>query len=122
MIGYKNLPPYIQYFINRRFHPYKYFTTAYIDNIIVFSNIKEEYFKYLRLILEFFKNINFNIVIKKSFVTYLSIRFCDYRMTGFSLAITEEYIKGSRNLKILENLANFKKYINIGNFLKKFVL
>ncbi|KHE82476.1 hypothetical protein GE21DRAFT_1213490, partial [Neurospora crassa] len=60
----------------------------YIDNIIVFSNIAEDYFKHLQIIFKLFKDINFNIILKKSFVAYPSVYLLDYYVDGLNITIT----------------------------------
>ncbi|KHE78626.1 hypothetical protein GE21DRAFT_1222873, partial [Neurospora crassa] len=64
----------------------------YIDNIIVFSNIAEDHLKYLEIIFKLFKEINFNIILKKLFIAYLSIYLFSYYIDSLGIAIITDCI------------------------------
>ncbi|KHE79154.1 hypothetical protein GE21DRAFT_1221620, partial [Neurospora crassa] len=71
---------------------YRVFAVGYIDDIIVFNNIAEDYFKYLEIILKLFKEINFNIVPKKLFVVYLFVHLFSYCVDNLGITIITDYI------------------------------
>ncbi|KHE79239.1 hypothetical protein GE21DRAFT_1221416, partial [Neurospora crassa] len=85
-------------FIDYKLYLYRIFVTRYINNIIVFSNITEDYLKYLEIIFKLFKDINLNIVLKKSFVAYLFIQLLSYYIDGLSIATTTDRITIIRNI------------------------
>ncbi|KHE79243.1 hypothetical protein GE21DRAFT_1221407, partial [Neurospora crassa] len=74
------------------------FIASYIDNIIVFNDTANNYLKYFKVIFKLFKNINFNITIKKSFVVYLSVRLLRYCINGLGIVIITDRIVIIRNI------------------------
>ena len=50
LIGFKNLPAYIQRFIDKVLRPYQEFTKAFINNIIIFSKTFKDHKRYLNKI------------------------------------------------------------------------
>ncbi|MCV5117191.1 hypothetical protein OFC47_27600, partial [Escherichia coli] len=50
------------------------FYCAFINNIIIASNIAEEYLKYLDLIFSLFISKNISISLKKLFISYPSVK------------------------------------------------
>ncbi|KAK3498109.1 hypothetical protein B0T13DRAFT_399176, partial [Neurospora crassa] len=77
---------------------YRIFAVGYINNIIIFSNITKDYLKYLEIIFKLFKKINLNIVLKKSFITYLLNRLLSYYIDGLGITIITDYIVTIRNI------------------------
>jgi len=53
LFGLANTPSSFQYFINNTLRPYlDVFCTAYINNILIYSNNLAEYWKHVKLILQ----------------------------------------------------------------------
>ena len=51
--GLINAPGSFQYFVNNTLHPYlDVFYTAYINNILIYSNNLAKYWKYVKLVLQ----------------------------------------------------------------------
>ncbi|KHE78765.1 hypothetical protein GE21DRAFT_1222523, partial [Neurospora crassa] len=56
------------------------------------------YLKYFELILKFFKDINLNIAIKKSFIAYLSVYLLGYYINRLNIIIITDRIIVIRNI------------------------
>ena len=56
-----------------RLYKFRRFYRAYINDIIIFSRMVEEYIRYVLAILKLFEDINLGINPKKSFFGFLSI-------------------------------------------------
>ena len=52
---------------------YKFFAKYYVDDIVIFSKIFEEYIEYLNTILGLFDRFNITLKDIKTFLNYLSI-------------------------------------------------
>jgi hypothetical protein len=68
---------------------YKTFCRAFIDDIVVFSNLFEDYVKYLEIVFQLFTNKNIAISPKKSFVGYPSVELLGFYVDVFGLATTD---------------------------------
>lgn len=83
---------YTSRFIDRKFYLYYIFTAGYINDIIIFSDIAMDYFKYLKIIFKFFEEIDFNITLTKLFVVYPSVRLLNYYINTLRIVIIIDYI------------------------------
>jgi len=61
VMGYKNLLAYVQRQIDRLLRAHQAFARAYIDNIVIFSAIMEDYIQYLRTVFSLFVKFNISI-------------------------------------------------------------
>ncbi len=86
---------------------YKLLVRYYIDDIIIFSKIFEEYIKYFDIILELFDRLGIMIKKIKIFLDYPLIILLGQRVNEFDIAIFKKRTTVIRNLifsKILKNL------------------
>ena len=74
IIRYKNSLAYIQRQINRLLREYREYARAYIDDIIIFLIILENYIRYLRAIFKLFIKYNIIINLKKTFIDYFFVK------------------------------------------------
>ena len=77
---------------------YKFFIRYYVDDIVIFSKIFEEYIEYLNTILGLFDWLNMTLKDIKTFLNYLFIILLEQRVDGFKILISEERIVVIRNL------------------------
>ena len=67
-----------QNYINNVLHEYlDDFYTIYIDNILIYNENRKEHIRHVRLILQRFKNINFQINIQKCSFEITEIKYLD---------------------------------------------
>ncbi len=72
---------------------YNKYCQTFLDNIVIYNNIEKKYLKYLKTIFALFKEKEILVSSKKLFISYLSIKFLDFKVNTFKLSNTESYIK-----------------------------
>ena len=92
--------------------PYKPFIRYYIDYIIIFSKIFEEYVKYLDIILRLFDRLGIMIKEVKIFLGYLLIILLDQRVNGFNIIISKKRTTAIRNLTFPKILKDLETYLD----------
>src|SRR6266511_4486134 len=97
--------------IDSIFRSYKPFARCYIDDIIIFSKIFEEYVKYFDIILGLFDRLGMMIKGVKIFLDYLLIILLGQRVNGFGIATSEEWTVAIRNLAFLKMLKDLETYL-----------
>jgi len=60
-MGYKNSPAYVQRQMDRLLRAYQAFARVYIDDVVIFLVIIEDYIQYLRVVLSLFVKFNISI-------------------------------------------------------------
>ncbi|AEO55545.1 hypothetical protein MYCTH_2052169, partial [Thermothelomyces thermophilus ATCC 42464] len=95
------------------FLKYRYFVRVYINNIIIFSRIEEEYLQYLRTIYKILDKTYIHISIAKSFIDYLAIRLLRYIINSKSITKTDDRITAFKKLKFLDTLDSLEYYLRI---------
>jgi hypothetical protein len=77
IIEYKGSPPYIQRIMDIILRPYRQFARCYVDDIVIFFKIFEEYIEYLNIIFELFNRIGITFKDSKIYLDYPSIIFLE---------------------------------------------
>ncbi|AEO55087.1 hypothetical protein MYCTH_2054232, partial [Thermothelomyces thermophilus ATCC 42464] len=95
------------------FLKYHYFVKVYINDIIIFSKIEEEYLKYLYTIYEILNKAYIYISVAKSFIGYLAVRLLRYIVNGKGITKTDDRIATFKKLKFLDTLDNLEHYLRI---------
>lgn len=72
-LGHCNASVYRWYVVDRLHKDYKVYARAFIDNIIVFSGILEDYKLYLYISFSLFNELSILISLKKLFTSYLEV-------------------------------------------------
>ena len=91
-IGFKNLPAFIQRYIDRLFFKHRNFVRVYINDIIIFNNTPEEYIRYLKIVLKIIDENRLNISAAKSFIGYLYVRLLGLISNGIGRSRTNDRI------------------------------
>ncbi len=89
-IKFTNSFLYIQYFINRTLKTYNNYYRIFIDNIIIFSDIFNNYIEYLKDIFSLFREKNININLKKSYIKYPTIELLGYYIDTLKIYSIED--------------------------------
>ncbi|KHE78277.1 hypothetical protein GE21DRAFT_1223804, partial [Neurospora crassa] len=77
------------------------FYYTFINNIIIFSNNKNDYIKYLKTIFELFIYKGITILLKKSFLGFLNVELLKFRIDSLGLFNTKDRIIVFKALKFL---------------------
>ncbi|AEO57335.1 hypothetical protein MYCTH_2061788, partial [Thermothelomyces thermophilus ATCC 42464] len=95
------------------FLKYYHFIRVYINDIIIFSKIEEEYLEYLYTIYKILNKAYIHISITKSFIGYLAIRLLRYIVNGKGITKTDDRITAFKKLKFLDILNSLEHYLRI---------
>ncbi|KAK3498102.1 uncharacterized protein B0T23DRAFT_309579, partial [Neurospora hispaniola] len=71
---------------------------AFIDNIIITSDIAKDYLKYFNTIFTLFIKKNILISLKKSFINFLNVKLLGFCINALGLTLIEERIETMRKL------------------------
>ncbi|AEO57771.1 hypothetical protein MYCTH_2062716, partial [Thermothelomyces thermophilus ATCC 42464] len=89
------------------------FVKVYIDNIIIFSKIKEEHLEHLRTVYKILNKACIYISVAKSFTGYLAIRLLRYMVNNKGIAKTDDHITTFKKLKFPDTLNSLEHYLRI---------
>ncbi|AEO53317.1 hypothetical protein MYCTH_2054788, partial [Thermothelomyces thermophilus ATCC 42464] len=89
------------------------FIRVYIDNIIIFSKVEEEYLEYLYTIYEILNKAYIHISITKSFIGYLAMRLLRYIINSKGITKTNDRIATFKKLKFLDTLDSLEHYLRM---------
>lgn len=114
-IGFKNLPSFVQRFIDRLFSKHRHFVRAYIDDIIIFSITEEEALEHLEILLE----VRLHIDATKSFATYPAVKLLGYLVNGEGVLMTDDQIAAFKKIKFPDTLKSLEIYLGMTGWLRK---
>ncbi len=103
-MGYKGFPPYVQRMMNLILRPHKDYAKYYVDDIMIFSKIFEQYIEHLDTIFKLFDALGITLKNVKTYLDYLSIILLGQRVNGFGMSYAEKRIAVIRELEFPENL------------------
>jgi len=95
---------------------------AYLNNIIIYLNSKEEYKKYVKWVLQRLYNKEILIVIKKYEFYITKTDFIGFIIELGCISIDVKKIKAIVNWQDLENVINLKLFLRFCNYYKKFII
>ncbi|AEO63299.1 uncharacterized protein THITE_2039877, partial [Thermothielavioides terrestris NRRL 8126] len=84
-----------------------------INNIIIASKNIEEYLKYIKTVLNIFDKVYIYILVEKSFIAYLSVRFLSYIVNSKGVAKIDDKIAIFKKLKFLNIFKTLEQYFSI---------
>jgi hypothetical protein len=98
LIGFKNSAAYVQRFIDKKLHPFKHFTRAFINDIIIFSKTAKEHLAHLRQILQLFAELKLLLSPTKSWLVFPLVQLLGHNVNAFSIATIEEQVIAIKNI------------------------
>jgi hypothetical protein len=93
--------------------PYYQFIRCYVDDIVIFFKIFEEYIEYLNTIFELFNRIEIIFKNLKIYFDYPSIIFLKQRMNELNIIYAENHIAALKNFQFPQTLKTLEKYLEI---------
>ena len=117
-MGFRNSPAYMQRFMDKLLAPAATYCKAFIDDIIIFSDILNNYIRYLEDMFSLFKNRDIALSPAKLFVGYPFIKLLGFYIDAFSLTFTDSRLKGFKNLVFLYMLKLLETYLGAAGFLR----
>lgn len=118
VMGYRNSPAYVQLMIDRILCPFKLFCRAYVDSIVIFSNLLEEHVEHLRQVFKVLEHMNIHLSPKKSFLGYSFVQLLGQKVDALGLATAEEKLAAIANLSFPRTLAQLEKYLDLTGYLR----
>lgn len=107
--------------MDRLLSSYSEYCRAFIDDIVIYSETREEYKRHLRRIFELFLSKNIVISPSKSFVGYLNVELLGFRIDGLRLSTTTDRVKVFKILEFPNTLKALEQYIGISGFLRHLI-
>ncbi len=74
--------------MDRLLRLYAKYAQAFIDNIVIFSNIAKEHLRYLETLFSLFVEKNIAILAAKSFIGYPNVELLGFRVNSLGLTTT----------------------------------
>ena len=91
-MGYKGSPLYVQRKIDHILRPYQDYVRCYVDDIIIFFKIFENYIEYLNKIFQLFDNLDMILKRSKIYIAYLLIILLGQRVNDLNIIYSKERI------------------------------
>ena len=92
------------------------FIIAYLDNIIIYFNNKEEYFKYIKWVLQRLVNKKMPVAIKKCKFYIIKTEFYKFIIKLEKFSIDLKKIKAIVNWQELSNITELKSFLGFCNY------
>ena len=119
MMGFKNSPAFAQRFMDRLFRGKERFVRAYIDDIVIFSETKEEHLQHLQSVMDVLDKARVHISAPKSFAAYPAVRLLGYVVDSEGVAKTDDRIAAFKKIKFPETLDDLEHYLGMAGWLRK---
>ena len=105
MMGLANSPGFFQYRMETIFRAYLWqWVLVYINDIIIFSQLTEDYLIHLSEALQLLEQSGVSLSITKCYVGYPSIMALGYYVSQLDLSMTQEKIEAIQNLDYPQSL------------------
>lgn len=115
VMGFRNSPAYIQRQIDSLLREYRNFARAYIDNIIVFSNLLDEHLAHLNKAFALFQRVNIAIKPSKTFLGFPSVALLGQQVDSLGLSTTKEKLAALNGLRFPHTLKDLETYLGMTN-------
>ena len=117
-----NAPATFQVYINRALAGLvDVYYVVYLDDILIYSNIRKEYTQYLRLIIERLKKYALYASRKKyEFYTY-QLEFLGFIINGDGVLIDKRKLAVVKEQPILKTLKEVQSFLGFANFYQRFI-
>ena len=97
------------------------FVIAYLNNIIIYSDLKEEHKKHVKWVLERLHNKNIFIVIEKCEFHTRKTDFVGFIIKLGQISMDPKKIKAIVNWQNPESVTGLKSFLGFYNYYKKFI-
>ena len=112
---FRNSSLYMQKQTNQMLKSFRNFSRIYINDIIIFFKILDEYINYFSQIFQLFRNKKITLILIKLFFTYSSMILLKQRINNFEILIFEKKIAIIISLRLSESLRDLKYFLNLTN-------
>ena len=120
--GPTNGPTTFQRFINDTLFDYlNVFCTAYLDDILIYSQSREEHTKHVRLVLQRLREANLQADISKSEFYTTSTAFLGLIVSTEGIAINPNKVSAIKEWKTPRSVTEAQSFIGFCNFYRRFI-
>jgi hypothetical protein len=121
VMGFKNSVSYVQRQIDRILRPFRDFSRAYVDDVVIFSKTLKEHITHLHQVFQCFLEIGISIGPSKAFIGFPSIKLLGQYIDSFGLVTAEDKIKAISQLEYPDTLQNLEHYLGLTGWLRGYV-
>jgi hypothetical protein len=121
VMSHRNTKAYVQREMNNILREYSWIK-AYIDDVIVFNKTLKDHLEHLNQLFALFEKLNITLKTKKTYLEYLSISLLKQKIDSLDLIIAENKLKTIVKLSFLKTLKKLKKYLDMIEWLKDYVV
>ena len=118
LMGFKGSPPYVQRQTDQMLRPYREFSRAYMDDIIIFSKELDDHIQHLRSVFQLFQKRRVNLAPTKSFLGYPSITLLGQKVDSLGLSTTAEKIAAITSLQFPASLRELEYFLGLTGWLR----
>lgn len=120
--GLTNAPSSFQNYINDTLHGLlDDFVTAYIDDILIFSNTEEEHEEHVRIVLQRLRDHGLQVDIKKCAFHQQEVKYLGLMITTNGIGMDPEKIKDIKQWPTPKNLRDVRGILGFANFYRRFI-
>ena len=121
--GLTNAPTSFQHFINNSLREFlDIFCTAYLDDILIYSDTLEEHKLHVRKVLQKLKDSKMFLRPEKCDFHTQRTKYLGLIITPGGIEMDPKKIKTVGNWELLENLKDVQTFLGFANFYRRFVL
>lgn len=120
--GLCNAPSTFQNYINNLFRKYlDYFVTAYLDNILIFSDIEFEHIEQILKVLRCLKERDLQLNIDKCEFFVFEVKYLEMYVGVNDVKMNSEKIFAILKWRIPESVKEVQSFLGFANFYRRFI-
>lgn len=120
--GLANAPSTFQHFVNDVLRPYlDVFCTAYIDDILIFSDSLEEHKKHVNLVLEALSNAGLQLDVDKCEFHKTEVLYLGLIISTNGISMDPEKVSAIVDWETPQNTTDVRAFIGFSNFYRRFI-
>lgn len=120
-MNYKNSLVYVQRQIDKILRSHRVYARVYVDDIVIYFKILKKHLQYLHEIFDTLDENNISIKLTKVFLNYLFVQLLDQKIDFLRLTIVEDKLRAISMLRFSRSLRQLKIYLDLINWLRKYV-
>ena len=94
---------------------------VYLDNIIIYSDSKKDYYKHVKQVLEQLSKVEIQIVIEKYEFLIKKTNFIGFIIKLGQISIDLKKVKAIVNWQKLENVTQLRSFLGFCNYYRRFI-
>src|SRR3954447_5775091 len=120
--GLTNAPADFQRYINNALRPFlDHFCTAYLDDVLVFSNTLSEHKRHVRQVLEALEAFGLRLKPEKCLFHKTSVAYLGYIVSRDGIAIDLGKVRAVREWTPCKDLHDVRAFLGFANFYRRFI-